>query len=108
MNSYSFSKHAEQDLKDIRKYTRTKWGLDQAKRYAAHLKQAAAMTVAQPEAAKSFAQIDPFLYRLKCEKHYIWYLSEKRGVVIVAILHEKMDMLSRIVTRLETDDPTYH
>ena len=42
----------------------------------------------------------PLLRVVRCEHHYVFYLKKKTPVII-AVLHEKMDVMQRLAGRLE-------
>lgn len=96
MRRYSFTEAAKHDLKSIRHYSIDTWGKSQANRYTAILKQtieALANGRAQP---KLLTSIHPQLAVYYCQKHYICMLMKRDRLLIVRILHEKMDYLQRL------------
>ncbi|SER63341.1 Plasmid stabilization system protein ParE [Nitrosomonas sp. Nm51] len=104
MPDYKITAHAEQDLRDIARYTIDKWGMAQAERYEAILSkrfQEIAQRVVTP---RIFLKKRPDLMFTHCEHHYICYLQSKNSAnpIILAVLHERMDLMRRLKNRLVT------
>lgn len=94
--------HAEQDLRDIARYTINMWGMAQAERYEAILSkrfQEIAQGVVTP---RTFIKRRSDLLFTHCEHHYIFYLPSKNSAdpIILAVLHERMDLMRRLKNRL--------
>ncbi len=102
MFSYEFTPDAEADLEEIAEYTLREWGAAQQMRYA-ELLEAGFERIAEGTAiSRSVLEAFPYLYISRCEHHYIFYLrpgSDARPRII-AVLHERMDMIARIRRRL--------
>jgi toxin ParE1/3/4 len=95
------SADAQRDLEGIRKYTERNWGIEQARQYRAQLRACAARLVAKPGAGKDLAAVMPGLRAIRCQHHYIFCaFSPADPPLIIAILHERMDLLARIAERL--------
>ncbi len=98
---YDLTRSAESDLRGIFKKTLEKWGKKQAATYAGKLEQCfhtiAENTLVPRTFSKRFSQV---MY-VKCEHHYVFYIrSEKERPIIIAVLYEHMDMLTRLANRL--------
>lgn len=98
---YVLHKEAEADLRDIAHYTRHTWGMAQALNYKTQL------THCIEALAKGTGFYKPFntgryeLRMLHCQHHYIFLLPRNNAsAVVLAILHERMDILTRLKTRL--------
>lgn len=101
MPLYRETKSSLEDWESIAKYTLNEYGTAQTKRYMQSLKNG------MEDMAKG---ILPFrdikrrgiTIRVKhCEKHYIFAaLKENEPMEILAILHERMDLMKRIEKRL--------
>jgi hypothetical protein len=104
MIPYDLTPEAEDDLKNIIRYTIEQWGIEQAQHYA-HLLETAFYTIANNQTiSRTFSKTYPQIKVKKCEHHYIFYLPPQQELsrpVIVAILHERMDLVSRLKGRLE-------
>lgn len=49
---------------------------------------------------KALTEIDPFLSSHHCEHHYIFVLETPYNIVVVAVLHERMDLMKQLARRL--------
>jgi len=101
MADYELAPEVEGDLEGIFDYTIDRWGVEQAYRYkgklAAHfsrLGQGKTMT-------RTFLKRSPELQVSRCEHHYVFHLNRRSlPPLIVAVLHERMDLVNRIKSRL--------
>lgn len=100
--NYTLTSDAEADLRGIIRHTRKEWGATQVRSYVAKL-EAGIMRVAAGQGA--FRELDalyPALRVARCEHHYIFCLPrENAPALIVAILHERMDLMARLAGRLD-------
>jgi len=92
---------AAEDLRSIVRYTRRTWGADQARAYSEKL-HAGVERLARGEGAyKTLSDIHPSLRVAHCEHHYIFCLwRENASAIVVAILHKRMDLITRVSDRL--------
>lgn len=98
---YDLSQSAEDDLRDIVRYTRQLWGDSQARHYVAVLKSGIERVAAGQGIFKDMTAIHPRLRMVHCRHHYIFCLArENEPALIVAILHERMDLMARLSDRL--------
>lgn len=101
MADYAISAGAEDDLVGIAAYTLETWGRARCDRYEVALTRCFE-AIASGEARTR----QPFPHRpevvvCRCEHHFVFALRrEKRPVVILAVLHEAMDLLARLRDRL--------
>ena len=103
MHSYRLSTSAELDLEDILQYTFEHFGQSQMLRYNAGLISCLeAMTQDSPFGQyKRFQRNGKFIRSLHCQKHYIFALEQEDApLTIIALLHEKMDLITRLKSRL--------
>lgn len=102
MPSYRLTPSAEDDLLQIASYTIETWGLDQASRYEAALQRCFHSLAAGTALTRSPIPSRPELQVCKCEQHYVFVLREEGApVLIVAVLHHKLDLMVRLRERLE-------
>lgn len=102
MPSYQLTPDAEADLDEIAEYTLSEWGADQQLRYG-ELLEAAFERIAEGTAiSRPVLEAFPHLYVSRCEHHYVFYLRAERQEPprIIAVLHERMNMIARIRRRL--------
>ena len=98
---YVLTKAAEGDLREVIGYTRRQWGAAQARRYAAQLQSCTEALVAGDGRHRDMGELYPGLRMLHCEHHYIFCLPRPDSpALIVAILHERMDLITRVAGRL--------
>lgn len=98
---YKLTKEADADLEDITRYTIKKWGERKAVEYLDQIEQC----LCSIDKSTNFKQPSPKKYPklrvVRCEHHYIFYLhNESKCPYIIAILHERMEMLTHIKNRL--------
>ncbi len=102
MPSYHLTAQAEEDLKGIARYTLEQWGRKQSIHYASllgdHFRSIASENILSHTFSVNFPQIKVS----HCEHHYIFHIHpDKKQPVIIAVLHERMDMLARLKNRLD-------
>ncbi|WCR12273.1 type II toxin-antitoxin system RelE/ParE family toxin [Paracoccus stylophorae] len=99
MKSYDLTRAAEEDLRGIWEYSCETWGIDQADRYLDQI-EACCEAIGNDQArskARDALPDDVRVYR--CEHHYLFWLSSDRPIIL-AILHERMDLVNRLKDRL--------
>jgi plasmid stabilization system protein ParE len=104
LTAYSLTAAAEGDLREIIRYTRKQWGEGQVRRYVATLESGLASLAAGQGRFKDMSALFPKLRMTRCEKHYLFCLPrENAPALIVAIFHERMDLMTRLAARLSLD-----
>lgn len=89
---------ARQNLKEIRRYTKRTWGIAQADKYLGSIEQA---INSLPDQRNRWRLMDDKalqdVFFIRCEHHYIFFraLGNQR-LGIISILHESMDIPSRL------------
>lgn len=99
MKDYELTKPAEKDLSDIWGYTLDKWGSIQADRYVRRLEYCFSQIASGEITGKRLPDHEN-LRSVRCEHHYIFFQSGKQ-VIILRVLHEKMDFASRLKAWLD-------
>jgi len=98
---YDLTISAESDLKEIIRTTIKNWGEKQASVYANKLALCFNKIAENALVSRTFSKRFPQVKSVKCEHHYVFYIhSKKERPVVIAILYERMDMITRITTRL--------
>ncbi len=88
-------------MRGIIRYTRTAWGNAQARRYIAKLEQGIARLASGQGTFKDMSALYPALLMAYCQHHYVFCLPrENSPALIVAIFHERMDLMTRLAGRL--------
>ncbi|MGR8981713.1 MAG: type II toxin-antitoxin system RelE/ParE family toxin [Gammaproteobacteria bacterium] len=98
---YELIPSAEEDLKDIARYTLKQWGTAQSLHYAGLLEKHFREIAARTAHSRTFSQRYPQVKVSRCEHHYIFYIhANEKPPRIIAVLHERMDMLAQLKHRL--------
>lgn len=98
---YVLTAAAEDDLRSIIRYARKQWGNEQVRSYVFKLAQGMVRLASGHGAFKEMSELHPGLRMVHCEHHFIFCLPrEAEPALIVAILHERMDLVMRLVGRL--------
>jgi plasmid stabilization system protein ParE len=101
MLPYELTAQAEEDLKDIARYTFREWGEKQSFHYAELLEKRFCEIADRTALSRPFSKRFPQVLVSRCEHHYIFYILQKsKPPCIIAILHGRMDMLKRLKNRL--------
>lgn len=99
---YELTASAEEDLKDIARYTLTTWSKAQSLRYAELLENRFREIAERAVFPRSFSERFPQILVTRCEHHYIFYVyPDDKPARIIAVLHENMNMLKRLAHRLD-------
>lgn len=102
MTAYILTAEAEADLRSIIRYTRREWGAAQVRRYVTTLEQGIARLAAGEGPFKDMGELYPALRMARCEHHYVFCLPRAgEPALVVAILHERMDLMTRLADRLK-------
>lgn len=98
---YILTSEAEADVRSIIRYTRKQWGDAQVRAYMAKLESGIARLADGRGSFRDLSEIHPGLRSAHCEHHYAFCLPrEDAPGLIVAILHERMDLIQRLADRL--------
>ena len=99
MKNYDLTLAAEEDLRSIWDYSFSTWGVDQADRYLDQIEICfkAIGSRRVRETPKGSLPDDVRVHH--CEHHYIFWLTGDQPIII-AVLHERMDLVSRLRDRL--------
>ncbi len=100
MRGYVLTGAALQDMRDIWNYTDRTWGRTQANRYANQLRRCFG-EIASGRVTGRLLPEDHALRSVRCEHHYIFFQALPAQVVILAVLHEHMDMADQLKSRLD-------
>ena len=99
-----FRRKAIDDLNDIWNYTFKMWSENQADKYYAEIKWACKDIGANPKLGKEYPEINENLLGLKSGRHILFYqLISEDKVEVVRILHERMDLKSRLTEKREAN-----
>lgn len=102
--TYVLSSAAEADLREIIRYTRDRWGAAQVRTYIGKLQHGIERVAAGHGTFKDMSALYPALRMGHCEHHYIFCLPrDDAPALVVALLHERMDLMVRLMDRLKID-----
>lgn len=103
MLPYRLTPPAQQDLKEIAHYTLEKWGGKQVLLYKDLLERRFHEIAHETAISRPFSEVYPDVLVNRCEHHYIFFVHpEGKKPSIIAILHERMNLVSRLKNRLDT------
>lgn len=91
MAEYRLTPAAEGDLAAIWTYTLQQWSAEQADSYIDTLTAAFAELAQSPKSAPACDQIRPGYRRRSIGRHMIYFRTTTFGIVVVRILHDRMD-----------------
>jgi toxin ParE1/3/4 len=86
----SFSPRAEKDIDRIYDYTADEWGTLQAERYTTELR-LACEGLTSLRTGRSVDHIRTGYFVIHCGSHNIFFREERTRIVIIRILHQRMD-----------------
>ena len=99
--TYVLTRGAADDLRDITQYTLEQWGEAQRRRYIDRLEAVASEVACGLGHFKTWNDVLPGLRISKAGRHYIFCLPRSgEPAIILAILHERTDMLMRLRQRM--------
>ncbi len=99
---YEISKVAEEDWSNIARYTLEKFGEKQVQRYTNQLVKCIEDLANNVGLYKEKSISNHRVLIKRCQKHYIFSLiQDDKPILIIAIFHEKMDLMKRLKSRLK-------
>ena len=103
MALYTLTKAAEADIHAIACYTITTWGMEQARRYEVILESHLQAVGRGKAKARIFLKHRPEVLVSRIQHHYVFHLvRENHSPLILAVLHENMDLMKRLSARLNS------
>lgn len=98
--AFVFHPAAEAELREIVRHTRK--GEAQARNYMVKLRCGIQALASGKKPYKDMSGLHPALRMARCEHHYIFCLPQcDVPALVVAILHERMDIMARLKHRLK-------
>lgn len=91
MTKIKLTLDAERDLIDIYLYGIEHFGHAQAERYAETLNGKMAVAADNPSFGADYSFVRDGLRRYECASHAIYYRTTARGILVLRILHGRMD-----------------
>jgi toxin ParE1/3/4 len=91
MQAVDYTDKAENDLAGILRFSLSKWGAKQANRYLDGLEQLTASLAEQPAMGSGCEDLASGLQAFPYQSHVLYYLVEPTRLVIVRVLHKRMN-----------------
>ncbi|MEX2498806.1 MAG: type II toxin-antitoxin system RelE/ParE family toxin [Wenzhouxiangellaceae bacterium] len=102
MQPYILTRSAAADLRDVVRYTRQTWGREQCRAYVVQIEEAATVLALGQGVYKNRDDLMPGLRVRRAGHHYLFCLPrDDQPALILAILHERMDIIARLQERLD-------
>lgn len=99
--NYQLTYAAEMDLREVIRYSRKQWGAAQMSAYIERLEVGIKRLALGQGGYKTLDDVYLGLRVAHCEHHYLFLLSrEKAPALVIAIFHERMDLMARLRARL--------
>lgn len=96
MPLYRVSGKAQSDIREIGLYTQQQWGKQQRRTYLSGLDVQFERLAENPLLAAERAEFEPPVRIHRYQKHLIVYRDEPGGILIVRVLHERMDVSGQV------------
>lgn len=96
MGKFHLTNRAVADLSDIADFTIQSFGIEQARFYRDGLNSCFEILAANPQLGRSAAELAPNLKRFEYQSHVVFYKSQDTDILIVRILHQRMDFIRHI------------
>ena len=100
MSTYTFTRDADEDVTAIWLATEERWGETQADNYVDDLFRGCERVVENIAATRALEGLASVRF-FRCQRHYLFYTQQGDDIVIIAILHERMDLPNRLAKRLD-------
>lgn len=91
MTRWRLTPAARNDLSEIWDFTAERWDQHQAQIYVIELKAALERIAARPERGQACDEIRTGYRQYAIGSHLIFYVESEGGIVVVRILHQRMD-----------------
>jgi toxin ParE1/3/4 len=103
MATYRLSRAAARDLLELGRYTQTRWGVAQRRKYIARLKLRLQMLADRPSRGVVRNDIAPGYRSFREARHVIIYTQRAGGIDVARVLHERMDVARHLLTERDDD-----
>ena len=98
---FVYSRQAQAELREIVRHTAQQWGADQARAYARQIDEAAADLASGEGVFKDWGTVLPGLRVKAAGSHFVFcVLRPNQPALVLAILHQRMDLMTRLQRRL--------
>lgn len=93
-NTYRVTPRAQQDLRNIGRYTFKKWGREQRNAYLRAIERRFELIADNPHIGRHRPDVKEGYYSFPQGSHVIFYLIRENGIDIIGIPHQRMDILN--------------
>lgn len=101
MLPYEKTADVDQDIENIVTYTANQWGHDQVRKYITGLEKKLRDMATDKTSYRIRNDLGEGIITARYERHYIFALKrEGHPLLILAIFHERMDLMRRLKSRL--------
>ncbi len=90
MATYRLTRDARRDLSAIREFTKSRWGNEQSKKYILELRRLLTLLSDNPSMGIRRRDIDEGVYSFPHASHVIYYIIEKKYLIVIGVLHSSM------------------
>ena len=87
---YKLTIKAEEDLREIYRYSRLKFGEIQADAYFSGLEECVVLLSKQPAMAQRVDDLRRGYYRYFYQKHAVYFVQNKEYILVIRVLHQQM------------------
>jgi len=101
LKTYKITEDAKLDLIEIAEYTLKKWGRNIFNQYKNGLTTKFESIANQTIGHKTFSVKLSDVYVTKFRYHFIFYMQVQKEIIVIAVIHEKRDILRCLINRLE-------
>jgi toxin ParE1/3/4 len=98
MSAFKLTPDAKASLSSIAIYTEKTWGKQKRNAYIKQLDDSFHTLARNPKLGKERPEIHPKLLSYGVAKHVVFYIKKPQFIVIVNILHKRMDYIQHIST----------
>jgi toxin ParE1/3/4 len=92
MPRYDLTARAAADLREIVKYTKETWGIEQARHYRDELEVALQKLSLTPDMGRQREAIASGVRSFRVAAHIAFYVQRQDGITILRLLHPSMDV----------------
>ncbi|SFU14013.1 toxin ParE1/3/4 [Kosakonia arachidis] len=101
MAAYKLTDEAQRDLREIRDYTLSNFGKQQSRDYLANMRQMLEKIAGMPTMGqKREEEPGGGIYSFPCDSHMIYYIVDRQGIVVLAVLHQSRVPVHHLAERL--------
>lgn len=94
--TYKISNEAQNDIEHIWLYTSETWSTAQADRYYNLILDEIEFLAENPASGKDYSHVRKGYLRSKVKSHFIFYRINLNEIEIIRVLHQQMDIESRL------------